>query len=256
MLQGTTSWVPSGSFGAAWPPAIARRGSGGEVADAPASGRRPAGCPSVRVSPLPDDALLPDAPSDAPDAALVARAAAGDAHALGALYDRHGRTLYALCLAIVREPSDAEDAVAATFAQVWRHAARFDDTRGSVGAWLTMTARTRALDLLRARQRRTRTVERAAATDADGFALPVGGTADAPDAAVERDELSRAVRASLGALPAPQREAIELAFFQGLTHGEVADTLGQPLGTVKTRIRDGLRKLRGSLAGLRPQEGA
>jgi RNA polymerase sigma-70 factor (ECF subfamily) len=104
--------------------------------------------------------------------------------------------------------------VAATFAQAWRHASRFDGTRGSVGAWLTMTARTRALDLLRARQRRTRTVERAAAGDADGFALPVGGTGAAPDVGVEHDELSRAVRASLGTLSPPQREAIELAFFR------------------------------------------
>jgi DNA-directed RNA polymerase specialized sigma24 family protein len=90
-----------------------------------------------------------------------------------------------------------------------------------------MTARTRALDLLRARQRRARVVERAAADDADGLALPVGGSGDAPDAGVERAERG--------------------------AHGEVADALGQPLGTVKTRIRDGLRKLRGSLAGLRPE---
>jgi RNA polymerase sigma-70 factor (ECF subfamily) len=234
--------------------AIAGTGAGGEVAVAPALGQRPAGRSPARVSRLPDAPSQPTVPPEAStDAALVLRAADGDAQALGALYDRHGDAVYALCLAIVREPSDAEDAVAATFAQLWRHAARFDASRGSVGAWITMTARTRALDLLRARQRRARVVERAAADDADGLALPVGGSGDAPDAGVERAELSHAVRTSLGALPAPQRQAIELAFFGGLTHGEVADALGQPLGTVKTRIRDGLRKLRGSLAGLRPE---
>jgi RNA polymerase sigma-70 factor (ECF subfamily) len=192
-------------------------------------------------------------PETSSDVALVARVADGDQRALGALYDRHGDAVYALCLAIVREPSDAEDAVAATFAQLWRHAARFDAARGSVGAWITMTARTRALDVLRARRRRAHVVERAAADDAEGFALPVGGTGAAPDVGLERAELAHAVRASLVALPAPQRQAIELAFLGGLTHGEVADALGQPLGTVKTRIRDGLRRLRTSLAGLRAE---
>ena len=176
--------------------------------------------------PRPPDLSHPLAvpPETSSDVALVARVADGDQRALGALYDRHADAVYALCLAIVREPSDAQDAVAATFVQLWRHAARFDAARGSVGAWITMTARTRALDVLRARRRRAQVVERAAADDAEGFALP-----------------------------APQRQAIELAFLGGLTHGEVADALGQPLGTVKTRIRDGLRRLRTSLAGLRAE---
>lgn len=182
------------------------------------------------------------------DAVLVSRVAAGDAEALGALYDRHGATTYALARAIVGEASDADDVVAGAFEQLWRSAPSFDATRGSVAAWLTMITRSRALDHLRAQRRRARLVERAAADDSTvGAAVPLGGSADAPDAAVEHDEMARAVRASLAALPDAQRQAIELAFFGGLTHTDVAATLGQPLGTVKTRIRTGLLRLREAL---------
>jgi RNA polymerase sigma-70 factor (ECF subfamily) len=197
----------------------------------------------------PADVAAPDQAPPA-DVALVARVGVSGRDALGTLYDRHGAASWALARAIVREDGDAEDVVAQVFAQLWRTAARYDAARGSVGAWLMMATRTRALDLLRARRRQARVVERAAAEDDTGFALPVGGSAEGPDADVERGEVARAVRASLAALPAPQREAIELAFFGGLSHGDVARALGQPLGTVKTRIRDGMRKLRGVLAPL------
>lgn len=179
--------------------------------------------------------------------------AAGETDALGVLYDRHGASAYALALAIVREPGDADDVVASAFTQLWRTAGRFDGARGSVGAWITMTVRTRALDLLRSRRRRERVVERAAADDDGGLALPVGGSGDAPDADLERREVATAVRTSLEALPRPQREAIELAFFEGLSHGDVARALQAPLGTVKTRIRDGLRRLRTSLRDVMPE---
>ena len=231
---------------------VAGAGPGGDVAAtrqrpvASADGGRPS---SLRVLRLPDDLPAPHPPPPA-DAALVARVAAGDAEALGALYDRHAAAVYGLALALVRDPGDADDVVASTFAQLWRTAARFDAARGSVGAWITMTARSRALDLLRAGRRRDRAVARAAAADADGLASPVGGSGEAADAGVERQEVARAVRASLATLPAAQRQAIELAFFDGLSHGDVARALDQPLGTVKTRIRDGLRRLRGALRPL------
>jgi RNA polymerase sigma-70 factor (ECF subfamily) len=179
--------------------------------------------------------------------ALVAAVAAGDAEALGALYERHGGTAYALAAAIVRDAADAEDVVASTFAQLWRGAASFDAARGSVGAWITMMARTRALDALRARRRRTQLHERAAAEDDEGLAVPAGGSGEPADVDAERREVASAVRASLDALPAAQREAIELAFFQGLSHSDVAAALQQPLGTVKTRIRAGLQRLRALL---------
>jgi RNA polymerase sigma-70 factor (ECF subfamily) len=195
------------------------------------------------------DAPPPDAESDA---ALVARVAAGDAEALGALYDRHGATCYALARAVVGAPDEADDVVAGAFAQLWRTAARYDGARGSVGAWVTMVTRTRALDHVRARRRRARAEERAAADAGAGApfdagaapAVPLGGSAEPADAALERGETAGLVRRALATLPAPQREAILLAFFGGLSHTDVAARLGQPLGTVKTRIRAGLHRLR------------
>ncbi|WP_284349556.1 sigma-70 family RNA polymerase sigma factor [Roseisolibacter agri] len=196
--------------------------------------------------------MTPPAASPGDDVALVARVAAGDAEALGALYDRHGGGAYALALAMLRDHADADDAVAGAFEQLWRSASTFDPSRGSVAAWLTMMTRSRALDLLRAQRRRAAAVERAmaertAGDDPSGVtAVPLGAPEPA-DAAVERGELAQAVRASLATLPDAQRAAIELAFFGGLSHADVAATLGQPLGTVKTRIRDGMRKLRDAL---------
>jgi RNA polymerase sigma-70 factor (ECF subfamily) len=193
----------------------------------------------------------------------VARAAAGDVDALGALYDRHAAAAYGLARAVVRDDADAEDVVAQTFAQLWREAGRYDPARGSVAAWVTTLARSRALDLLRARRRRAGAEERAAAEaaatgdagslgDAFGAAVPLGGSAEPPDVALERGEAARAVRASLGALPEPQRRAVALAFLGGLSHPDVAAALGIPLGTAKTRIRAGLRRLRETLRPFAP----
>src|SRR5881296_4670812 len=111
--------------------------------------------------------------------------AAGDDRALGELYDRHAATAYALALAIVGERADAEEVVADAFGQVWRTAAQFDPSRGSVAAWLATITRTRALDLLRSRRRRARALERAARADTDGLAAPLGA-ADAPDREIGR----------------------------------------------------------------------
>jgi RNA polymerase sigma-70 factor (ECF subfamily) len=216
------------------------------------------------------DAPLASHPSDAApaDATLVVRMAAGDVDALGAFYDRHGAAAYALARALVRVDADAEDVVAQTFAQLWRDAARYDATRGSVAAWVTTLTRSRALDLLRARRRRSSAEERAAAESAvlagavapvgpsgggPGAAIPLGGSAEAPDAALERGETARAVRASLVALPEPQRRAVVLAFFGGLSHPDVAAALGIPLGTAKTRIRAGLHRLRETLRPFAPE---
>jgi len=178
----------------------------------------------------------------APDRALVARLAVGDERALGELYDRHGTMAYSLALAIVRERADAEEVVADAFGQVWRNAASYDPGRGSVAGWLATITRSRALDLVRARGRRVRAMERAAQADNDGLAPP--------DRRIERGEARRLVARSLGELPEPQRRVIELAYFGGLSQTEIAAELHEPLGTVKTRIRAGLEKLRGSLAPL------
>lgn len=186
----------------------------------------------------------------ATDRALIERMAAGEERALAELYDRHGGMAYSLAVAIVREGADAEEVVADAFGQMWRSAAQYDPGRGSVAAWLATITRTRALDLVRARGRRTRAVERAAQADANGMATPLGTPADRPDRGIERQEARRLVAQSLRELPEPQRRVIELAYFGGLSQSEIAAELREPLGTVKTRMRAGMEKLRGSLAQL------
>ena len=210
----------------------------------------PTPIPSSRPAPPPPLTARP-ASDDAP---LVARLAAGDADALAVLYDRHGPTAFTLARAMVGGASDAEDVVAAVFAQLWQSAHRFDAARGSVTAWITTMTRSRALDLLRAQRRRSRLHERAATADADGFAVPLGGGGDTPDVDAERAELAVAVRESLTSLPPAQRRAIELAFFGGLSHSDIAAVLNEPLGTVKTRIRSGMLKLRDALRPVHARE--
>ena len=192
----------------------------------------------------PDAAGAADA---ADDARLVARVAAGDHAAFATLYDRHVGLVHALAHAIVGADADAEDVVAATFAQLWREAGRHDPARGRVTGWLALVARSRALDLLRARRRRLHHTTRVAAETAgaaEGAGGPAhGSAAAAPDAATLQRELAAAVAASLAALPAAQRQAIELAFYGGLSHGEIASSLGEPLGTVKSRLHYATRRL-------------
>ncbi|HYT70335.1 MAG TPA: sigma-70 family RNA polymerase sigma factor [Gemmatimonadales bacterium] len=187
---------------------------------------------------------------ETPERVLVAAIAAGDERALGELYDRHGRAAYALALAIVGERADAEETVADAFGQAWRTAGQFDPARGSVAAWLVTITRTRALDLVRARGRRARVLMRAAWENTEGLAAPLGQASEAPDRGVERAEARRLVERSLAELPEPQRRVIELAYFGGLTQSEIAAELREPLGTVKTRTRAGMERLRRLLAPL------
>jgi RNA polymerase sigma-70 factor (ECF subfamily) len=174
------------------------------------------------------------------DRSAVERMAAGEHTALAELYDRHARPVYSLALRILRDPSEAEDVVQDVFSQAWRDAARYDAGRGVVAAWLLMLARSRAIDRIRAR--------RARPDQGDG-----GEVASIPDATAwpDRQMLSAEqvllVRAALDRLPLLQRIAVELAYYEGLTHAEIAERLEQPLGTVKTRIRLALTKLREAL---------
>jgi RNA polymerase sigma-70 factor, ECF subfamily len=178
------------------------------------------------------------------DRAAVGRMAAGDAEALAELYDRHARGVYSLALRILQHPADAEDVVQDVFSQAWRQASRYDATRGVVAAWLLTLARSRAIDRVRARRTHAeRSIE--AATTGVPDAAPL------PDIEVLSVEQVALVRAALASLPLLQRMAIELAYYEGLTHAEIAERLEQPLGTVKTRIRLALARLRDSLAGSR-----
>lgn len=181
--------------------------------------------------------------SDTADGALLARVRAGDERALGALYDRYGPRLYALARALVTDPAEAEEVVADAFLRLWR-GHDFDPGRGSVGAYLTVVVRSRALDRVRAARRRGAAEERAAEREPSGFAVPVAAPAAAPDAEAERGEARRRILRAMDGLPEPQRVVIDLAYFGGLTHSEIARRLAEPLGTVKTRLRDGMRKLR------------
>jgi RNA polymerase sigma-70 factor, ECF subfamily len=182
------------------------------------------------------------------DAACVVRAASGDSTALSALYHAHARAVYSLALRVVGDESDAEDVLQEVFTQAWRQASRYDASRGSVAAWLLTMARTRAIDRLRARRARPDT----AATLGDeawlDLSAPVVDPGDALGAARDAERL----REALGELPLLQRLAIELAYFEGLTQSEIAERLEQPLGTVKTRIRLGLLKLRDSMSRRAP----
>ena len=182
-----------------------------------------------------------DVTADADQSAVV-RMAAGDQAALAEFYDRHGRAVYSLAFRILRDQRDAEEVVQDVFAQAWRESARYNTRRGSVMAWLMTLTRSRAVDRLRGRRSRP---ENALAADPRAEITDAAALADEQLAWSVRADL---VRAALDALPVLQRVAIELAFYEGLTHAEIAARLEEPLGTVKTRIRQGLLKLRERLA--------
>ena len=180
------------------------------------------------------------------DSDLVTHAAAGDERAVAELYDRYGQVLYAVAYRIVGQRADAEEVVLDAFAQAWREATRFDTARGSVAGWLTTIARSRALDLVRARSRRDRITAMAAAERPDSSPAMGGWRVD-PSTAVDLAERRRQVQLALEALSPPQRRAIELAYFEGLSQSEIAELLQEPLGTIKTRVRLGMQKLREAL---------
>lgn len=175
----------------------------------------------------------------------------GDEAALAALYDQWGERVHAFAYWILRDADEAEDVVEETFWQAWRTATGFDGQRAAGSTWLMMIARSRALDRLRA-QRRKAGLTAALSTPHAVLDETQSRGSVASEAAGERQH--RALLSSaLSALPPEQRETIELAFFGGLSHAEIAAKTSQPLGTVKTRIRLAMQKLRQSLAFLREE---
>lgn len=176
----------------------------------------------------------------------------GDESALAALYDGWAERVHTLANWILKDPDEAEDVVEETFWQAWRTAGRYDSKRGASSTWLIMIARSRALDRLRSRRRW------ADLSTAPGNAGMLRETTSGlgvktPDAHSESVEREAALAAALDGLPPDQRRVVDLAFFGGLSHAEIAEQTAEPLGTVKTRIRLAMQKLRQRLAYLREE---
>jgi RNA polymerase sigma-70 factor (ECF subfamily) len=181
--------------------------------------------------------------SNADDVALIRRMVDADETALGALYDRWVRSLYSLVFHLLKDPDEAEDVVEETFWQAWRKASTYEPSRGAVSTWLLTIGRRKALDRLRARKRHREDPIGGDRTFAD-LASPD------PDPAedLEGSELRAHVRAALLELPLEQREVLEMGYFRGMSQTEIANVTGQPLGTIKTRMRLGMQKLKEPLS--------
>jgi RNA polymerase sigma-70 factor (ECF subfamily) len=169
------------------------------------------------------------------DEALVALAARSEQPALGELYDRYGRPAYGLALRILRDEALAEDAVQDAFMTIWRTAPRFVPERGKASTWILTLVHRRAVDVVRREQRR-----RADSLEAAAEPASEGGPDDEAWLRLQRER----VQAALRQLPDQQREALELAYYGGFTQSELAERLGQPLGTIKSRMFIGLSRLR------------
>jgi RNA polymerase sigma-70 factor (ECF subfamily) len=166
------------------------------------------------------------------DGALIASVRAGNQSAMAELYDRYSSIVYAVAMRVLGDTAAAEDVLQDIFMQLWRNPGTFDASRGSLAPWLAVIARNRAVDALR--KRRTQ-------NDIEDVTLSVE-----PDMAAEADRarVAEKIRSVLKDMPAPQRSALELAYFEGYSHAEIAKKMGEPLGTIKTRIRAGLMLLR------------
>ena len=166
------------------------------------------------------------------DADLLASVTRGEQQAMATLFDRYSRMVYSVALRVLRDPAAAEDVMQEILMQVWRNPSSFVAARGSLGGWLAVVARNRSIDSLR-RKRPSEQVEEIQ------LPSPCNLAADA-----ERALLMERAKSVVVLLPAEQRKTLEMAFFEGLTHSEIAEITGDPLGTVKTRIRTALTTLR------------
>lgn len=177
------------------------------------------------------------------DQALMRRVADRDSAALSSLYDRYARVVNGLAFKILGDAEEAEEVVIDVFEQAWRNAARYDASRGRVDAWLFLMTRSRSLDRVRARAR----VDRTTAASEELAAVDIQIRVADPEADALASERREVVQLALSSLPDMQRRAIELAYYEGLSQSEIAERTGEPLGTIKTRMRAGLMKLREAL---------
>ncbi len=184
--------------------------------------------------------MMPEARERSDDVALIRRMAEGDREAFGRFYDRFAPLVFTFATRLLRTRSEAEDLLQEVFLQVWRQAGSYIQERGSVEAWLITITRSRGIDKLRSIRRRDK-----------GF-VPVEGPSGAEselklEGGQAESEAKLMVQGPLARLPEAQQKVLEMAYFDGLTQTEIAARLGEPLGTVKTRMRDGLERLRGLL---------
>ena len=192
------------------------------------------------LRPVPDGAPDPGAPPATDLADLLRRSSRGDQTAFAALYDAVSAKVYGLSVRIVRDPAQAEEVAQEALLEVWRTSSRFDPDRGSPLGWILTITHRRAVDRVRAAEAATR---RDMVYEQRNQPVHHDSTAEAAQASLE----ARRVRGALGTLTAVQREAVELAYLGGYTHTEVASMLELPVGTAKTRIRDGLIRLRDTM---------
>lgn len=170
------------------------------------------------------------------DLALVTAIRSGDQGAMAALYDRYSSIVYSVALRVLQDTGAAEDVLQEIFMQLWRNPGAFDANRGNMAAWLAVISRHRAIDTLRRRRPENNIEDLVVSVEPD-----LAGNAD-------RTRTMDKVRGALETMPSTQRSVLEMAYFEGLTHVEIADKTGEPLGTIKTRIRAGLLSLRKVLA--------
>ena len=194
-----------------------------------------------QIRPVPSGVPSPEGASGAPDLAeLLKLASRGDEAAFAQLYDATSARAYGLAVRVVRDPAQAEEVTQEAFLEVWRTSARFDPARGSAVSWLLTIVHRKAVDRVRSAEATTR---RDTSYHEQNQPVAHDATAEAAHASLE----AHRVRGALQALTDVQREAVELAYFGGYTHTEVASMLDLPVGTAKTRIRDGLIRLRDAM---------
>jgi RNA polymerase sigma-70 factor (ECF subfamily) len=191
--------------------------------------------------------LDPERLTELADTQLMTAIAQGDLSAFTRLYERRSGLLLALCVRILRDRSEAEDVLEEVFWELWQRRQRYDASRAAPLPYLVTLARSRALDRLRFRRRRQSVWIDSSESDAAGELHSSDGAGADPFEEALAVQQRVAIAEALGELPEPQRRAVELSFFEGLSHREIAERLGDPLGTVKTRIRQGLLALRKAL---------
>jgi RNA polymerase sigma-70 factor, ECF subfamily len=182
------------------------------------------------------DVIPPDPPGEL--AVLLRQVARGDADAFDAVYDQVAASVFGIVRRVIRDPAQSEEVTQDVLLEVWRNAAKFDSGRGSATAWVTMLAHRRAVDRVRSVQKESDRERRIAAA-----VIPYDEVAEAVESSLERER----VRRCLGSLTELQRESVTLAYYGGYTYSQVASLLGVPDGTIKTRMRDALIRLRDCL---------